>query len=196
MRSVDRLKVMTWVGSEILPHEADLRVRLRRMLNAGDIEDVIQEAYFRISRLDDIGHIQSGRAYLFTTAKMLVLERIRRSRVVNIESVTEIDAIPAFAEDPSPERIAGGRRELARVRRIIDALPDRCRRIFEMRKIEGQSQREVAQAMGLPQHIVENEVAKGLKLILKAIAEGNQASENALKSLGNNGKVRDSRSDF
>lgn len=145
--SGNRQRTMAWVGSEILPHEADVRAWLRRMLDPPDIEDVIQEAYCRISGLGDLDHIRSGRAYLFTTAKMLVLERIRRSRVVSIETITEIDALNIIGDEPSPERIAAGRRELARVRRLIEGLPDRCRRVFELHKIEGLSQREVAQAI-------------------------------------------------
>jgi RNA polymerase sigma-70 factor (ECF subfamily) len=196
MGSGGQLKVRAWVGSEIIPHEADLRAWLRRTLNPDDIEDVIQEAYCRISGLDDVEHIRSGRAYLFTTAKMLVLERIRRSRIVSIEAVTEIETLPIFGEEPSPERVAGGRRELARVRRLIDGLPERCRTIFELRKVEGLSQREVAQTMGLPEHIVENDVGKGLKLILKAIAEGERVAEKALSSLERDERARDSKSDL
>ena len=196
MGYADRLKIMTWVGSEVLPHEADLRVRLKRTMPIDDVEDVIQEAYCRISRLDDVSHIRSGRAYLFTTAKMLVLERIRRSRVVSIEAVTEIDTLAIFGEEPSPERIAGGRRELARVRALIDGLPERCRRIFELRKVEGLSQREVAEAMGVPEYTVENDVARGLKLILKAIEDGERAAEKAMAGLEKNERARDSKSDL
>ncbi len=192
MGSGERLKIMTWVGSEVLPHEAALRARLRRSLAHDDVEDVIQEAYCRISRLDDVSHIRSGRAYLFTTARMLVVERIRRSRVVQIEALAEIDSLPVFGEEPSPERIAGGRRELARVRALIDALPERCRRIFQLRKVDGLSQREVAVAMGLPEHIVENDVAKGLKLILRAIEREDNAAEQALLGLESNERARDS----
>lgn len=167
-----RLKIRIWVGREIIPHEADLRARLRRSLDSDDVEDVIQEAYLRIARLDDVSHIRSGRAYLFATAKILVLERILRSRVVRIDTVTEIDSLSILEDEPSPERVAAGRQVLARIRRLIDGLPDRCRRIFELRKIEGLSQRQVSEAIGVPEHIVENDVAKGLKLILRAVEEG------------------------
>jgi RNA polymerase sigma-70 factor (ECF subfamily) len=163
---------MNWVGTEILPHEVDVRAWLRRTLDPHDLEDVIQEAYCRIASLDDVAHIRSGRASRFTTARSLVLERIRRARIVSIETVTEIDTLDIVRDEPSPERIAGGRRELARVKRLIEALPERCRRIVELRKIEGMSQREVADELGVPEYIVENDVKKGLKLILKAIAEG------------------------
>jgi RNA polymerase sigma factor (sigma-70 family) len=189
-----RARVIAWVGSEILPHERDLRAWLRRAVAFDEVEDVVQEAYCRIAALDDVGHIRSGRAYLFTTARMLVLERIRRARVVSIEAVANVETLPAFDEDPSPERVVDGRRELARVQRLIDSLPERCRAVFRLRKIEGLSQREVAQRLGLPEHSVENDVGKGLKLILKAIAEGGQAQD-ALPDVERDERNRDSRSD-
>ena len=190
-----RLRIMDWVGSEVLPHEADLRAWLRRSLDPDDLEDIIQEAYCRISSLDSIDHIRSGRAYLFTTARMLVFERLRRAKIVSIETVTEIDALDIVYDEPSPEQVASGRRELARVRRLIEALPERCRKIFELRKIEGWSQRAVADTLGVPDHIVENDVARGLRLILKAIAEGERTSERALTELGKNERARDSKGD-
>ena len=191
-----RMKVMEWVGSEVLPHERDLRVWLRRSVGPDDVEDVVQEAYCRISALTDVAHIRSGRAYLFTTARMLVLERIRRSRVVSIEAVANVEAVAQFDEDPSPERIVDGRRELARVQRLIEALPERCRAVFRLRKIEGLSQREVAQRLGLSEHIVENDVGKGLRLILKVIAEGEQGGAIAMPRVEQDERARDSRSDI
>ncbi|EHN76805.1 RNA polymerase sigma-24 factor, partial [Streptomyces coelicoflavus ZG0656] len=49
-------------------------------------------------------------------------------------------------------------------------LPDRCRRIFEMRRILGLSQREIARQLGVSENVVENEAARGLKAILAALA--------------------------
>jgi RNA polymerase sigma factor (sigma-70 family) len=175
MYDADDRRLIDWIGREILPHEGDLRRWLRRALAPQDIEDAVQEIYCRISGLGDVSHIRDGRAYLFTTGRMLLLERIRRARVVSIETIAEIDSVAFAADEPSPEQIAGGRLELERVRRLIASLPDRCRRVFELRKIEGLSQREVAVRMGLPEHSVENDVAKGLRLILQGMATAAQA---------------------
>lgn len=191
----DRRRIMAWVGSEILPHEAAVRAWLRRSLDPEDLEDVIQEAYCQIARLDDVSHIRSGRAYLFTTARSVVLMRLRRARVVSIETVTEIDTLSMVESEPSPERIVAGRRELARVRRLIAGLPDRWRKIIELRKIEGLSQREVAEALGVPEHTVENEVRKGLKAILGAIAEGDRAVEQKLSRSRQDERTRTIRRD-
>lgn len=37
----------------------------------------------------------------------------------------------------------------------INALPERCRKIFTMRKIDGMSQKEVAQALGISVNTIE-----------------------------------------
>jgi RNA polymerase sigma-70 factor (ECF subfamily) len=173
-----RARIVAWLGREILPHEADVRAWLRRSLAAaGDVDDVIQEAYCRLAGLAGVDHIENPRAYFFQTARSVALEQLRRARVVRIDTVTEIDALNVELDEPSPERIAGGRRELARVRGLIAALPERCRRIFEMRKIEGLSQREIARRMGVSENVVENESVRGLRAILAALAEtdGHQA---------------------
>lgn len=190
-----RARIMAWVGREILPHEADVRGWLLRTLDPDDLEDVIQETYCQIASLKDVGHIHSGRAYFFTTARRIVLMRLRRARIVSIESVTEIENLSIVGDEPSPERVVAGRRELDRVRRLIERLPDRCRRIFELRKVEGLPQREVAQRLGVTEHTVENDVAKGLKLILQAIADGEQTAEQAMARMGQDERTRNTTSD-
>ena len=75
-----RREIVAWVGSNIVPHEADLRARLRRMaVPEEEISDIVQDAYLSISRLDSIGHIRSGRAYFFTTARTALLTRRGRN---------------------------------------------------------------------------------------------------------------------
>lgn len=191
----DDRHVIAWVAREILPHEAEVRGWLRRSLLAqGEEEDVIQEAYCRLSALDGVAHISNARAYFFQVVRGIVIDQLRRARVVRIETVTEVDALRLPTDAPSPERIAGARRELAHVRGLIDALPDRCRRIFELRKIEGRSQKEIAMLMGVNEHVVENDVAKGQRLILKAWAEGGSAGEHSRSDPKGETRARDRRS--
>lgn len=193
MDEASRSKIVCWVGSEIIPHEADVRAWLRRSPAGGEAEDIIQETYCRLSALESVDHIGNGRAYLFTTVKHVLLERLRRSQIVSIEAIAGIESLDIAADEPSPERVVAGRRELARVKRLIDGLPERCRQIFELRKMNGMAQREVAAALGVPEHIVENEVAKGLKLILRAIAEDTEVAERTFNNVARDERARDSR---
>lgn len=167
----NRREIVAWVGSNIVPHEGDLRARLRRMAVPEDeISDIVQDAYLKIAKLDSVAHIRSGRSYFFTTARTMLLDRIRRERIVRIDSMTEMEALRLADDDPGPERRVSARLELERVRRLIDALPDRCREIFELRRVQGVSQREIAARLDVAEHIVEAQAVRGLRLILRALA--------------------------
>lgn len=177
-----RQRIIAWVGREILPHEGALRRWLRGFVPVDEIEDVVQESYCRLAALNDVAHVGTARAYFFQTARNVVLDRMRRNRIVFIDTVLEIESLEIAVDDPSPERVVAGRRELARVRRLIAALPDRCRRIIEMRKIEGLSQKEIARALGVTETIVENDVVRGQRRILKAMVEDDSAAERAVET--------------
>ncbi|WP_222926950.1 RNA polymerase sigma factor [Sphingomonas gilva] len=168
----------------MIPHEAALRARLLRMTaSAQEIDDIVQDAYLSIARLKSVAHIRDGRSYLFATARMVVLQRVRRDRIVRIDSLTDMQALTLEDDDPGPERHAGARRELERVRRLIDALPGRCREIFELRRVQGVPQREIAARLGIPEHAVEQQATRGLKLILQALAgDGDDAQRNSRKA--------------
>lgn len=195
MNREKRAIIMAWVGREIMPHEADVRAWLRRTLDPDDLEDVIQDTYCQIAALKGVGHIASGRAYFFTAARSIVLMRLRRARVVSIESILEIEDTDIAMDEPTPERVVAARRELERVQRFIEELPDRCREIFELRKVDGLSQREVAERLGVTESVVENNVGRGMKLILQSIADGDRKVDRAMTRMGKDERTRNSTSD-
>lgn len=175
MSQVGREKV-AWVGGYILPHEGAVRGLLRRArLSEDEIDDIVQEAYCRLVGLESFAHITDGRGYFVMTARNVMLENIRRSRIVRIDAVADLDRFGAVDEGPSPETMTDDRRRLERVGRLIQALPDRCRRVFILRRIQGLSQRDAARAMGVTENVIEAQTARGLKLILKAVAQDDRA---------------------
>ena len=178
-----QLAVMRWVAREVIVHEASLRSWLRRFAHADEIDDVVQESYCRIAKLKDVSHIRNGRAYLYTTARMIMAERARRAKVVTITSSAKIEELDVHCDLPSPEHVTVASDYFDKVNSLIQCLPERCREIFRLRKLEGLSQREVATKLGVPEHTVENDVAKGLSLILKAIAEGELLAERSLEGV-------------
>lgn len=169
-------QLVAWVGRYILPHERQLRVWLRAAFPAVDVDDVVQETYCRISRLDGFAHIDDPRRYFFRAARNVVLEQIRRERVVSIDAASglaELDSAPDLSH--SPEEIVAERHMLARIERLIDALPDRARQIFRLRKIDGMAQRDIAMRLHIPETVVENDVARGLKRILDQLSDDEKA---------------------
>lgn len=166
----NRSDIVAWVGSHIVPHEARLRAWLRGMsLSEDEINDVVQDAYVQIVRLPGVAHIRDGRAYFFQTAKSVFIQKIRRARIVPIGQLTEIEAAGLSHDDPDAERQLSARQELKRVQALISGLPDKCRVIFQMRRIEGLPQKEIARRLGVSENVVEMQAVRGLKLILKAL---------------------------
>ena len=165
----ERSEISAWVGRHILPYEADVRAWLRRAAVAPhEIDDVIQESYCKIATLQDTDHIDNPRAYFFRVARNLVLMQARRARIVRIDTVAEIDALNILDDRPNPEEEVTAHRDLQHLKSLIDALPEKCRRVFVLRKIENLPQKEIARRLGITENTVEAQAAKGLQLILKA----------------------------
>lgn len=164
--------VIVWVSRYILPYENKVRRSLASArVPQTDIDDLLQEAYCRLCALRTVDHIDNAEGYLFRTVRNVLNAKIRRDQIVRIDFVGAMDLLAHADERPSPEEETSYRRYLTHVREAMIALPDRCRRILEMRKIEGLSQREIARRIKVSESVVENEGAKGLRLITRALRE-------------------------
>ena len=152
--------VAVFAGRILIDGEVDAEVVGRRSL--------ARAIAFVLGGFDDV---VSGRAWFFAVARNIVLKQMRRDRIVRIDAVAEIDALGIVDYEPSAERAVSGRQELARVQRLIEALPERCRLIFTMRKIDGLPQKEIAARLRVSENIVEKEAAKGLRLVLQGLGE-------------------------
>lgn len=164
--------VMRWIADNLLPHEAEVRGWLRKRRTAGeDEDDLVQEAYCRIAAVDDVIAVRNGRAYFFATIRNLLMERARREKIIKFETMAEFDVSSIIDENPSAERVLGGKNQLELVQRMIDSLPARCRDVFFLRKFQQLGQRETAALLGVSENIVEKEVARGMRLLLAMMAE-------------------------
>ena len=76
-----------------------------------------------------------------------------------------------IAEHIPMERHLMARSELKLLQAALELLPARCREAVELRKIEGLSQREEAQRMGITEDTVERQVSKGVRVLAAALAD-------------------------
>lgn len=160
MSNERRSRLAAWVAREVMPHEARVRAWLFRAgLTRADIDDVIQDSYCAFAALDEVDHIERPDSYFYQTARNMVTRRAARQKIVPFVPLADEDYRD---QQPGPERDAGGRIELERVMELLALLPDRRRRIFTMRRIDGMSLRAIAGALGISEHIVEHEVRFGL----------------------------------
>jgi RNA polymerase sigma-70 factor (ECF subfamily) len=99
-----------------------------------------------------------------------MIDRLRRQSVVSLETMADFDWSNVSDDKPSSEACVAARQELRLLQAALDELPPRCRQIVVMRKVEGLSQKEVANRMGVAVDTVENQVAKGMRLLTQAMS--------------------------
>lgn len=158
--------------SRIAASEAEARRWLRRSsLGRREEADIIQEAYYRVWRSVDPGEVASPRAYFLQVVRNILFEHLRREKVVSFAALAEIDGWIIPSEEPGSERVVAATTRLRLVQTLLSELPGRCRRVMEMRKIDSRSQRETAHALGISENVVEKDVARALRHIMRRMAE-------------------------
>lgn len=167
-----------WLALNIVPHEAALRAWLRRRPVAGlEVDDVVQETYARLSLVASISEVRDPRNYMFRTAHSVLLTFMRRSRVVPMIS---FGLFEGFVDNqPDPEASALVRDELSRLARAIAVLPPKMREVFVLRRVEGLSQRQVAERLGISESTVEKHMGSGFRRIADILAGGGTALSRA-----------------
>jgi len=149
--------VDAWFEREVLPLEAALMQFLQHnWRNKSDIADLRQDIYVRVyeSALQAIP--DSPKAFVFATARNLLIRRMRREQIVPFEAVADFDALGTAIDAPGPERIVIARDELRRLQAALDRLPPRCREAFVMQQVDGLSRQEIATRMGVSDKTVMN----------------------------------------
>ncbi|MGY0556428.1 MULTISPECIES: RNA polymerase sigma factor [unclassified Lysobacter] len=168
----DNNSIAVWVAEEILPHEPVVRSWLiRHWRRAIDVDDVIQEAYCRISELDSVAHIRAGRSYFFTTARAVAIDMTRSAGYKNTRAMTEIEWLDVIDDGPTPDRAAEASQELERATKLLSQLSWTCRQVIELRRVHGLSQAETARRLGVSENVVENHIVRGIRRLLKAVSE-------------------------
>jgi RNA polymerase sigma factor (sigma-70 family) len=160
-----------WLSRNILPYEPAVRKwlesrnRLDRLGLTAD--DIVQECYARLAKLESVDHIRKSREYFFRTAHSIVLQEVRRSRVVSIDAIESIDAQDVTCQLPTPDHLMEIRQEMSLLSSAISSMPKKCQAVFVLRKIEGYSQREIAEKLGISENTVESHLAKGIKKLME-----------------------------
>ncbi|MBI5381598.1 MAG: RNA polymerase sigma factor [Opitutae bacterium] len=161
-----------WFATEVYPHDASLKAYLRSSFPAvHDWEDVVQESYLRIWRNRAAAPIRSAKAFLFTVARRVALDLLRRDRRSPIAPVKEIEQLFVIDDAPHAAEVVSRTQDVQMLVDAIDSLPARCREIFVLCQIEGCTQKEVAQRLGLSESTVAVQSARGLQRCEKFIRQ-------------------------
>jgi len=156
-----------WFRCEVQPHEPGLRrylsAQFRSLSDA--IDDLVQETYLRILHAYERGPVASPRGLLFTIARNVARDLLRRRGVVGANfAVAENEELHVLLDEdvPEPSESASRSQEYGLLAAAIAELPPRCREVLILRKFEHCSQREIAQRLRISEHTVEAQLTKAL----------------------------------
>ena len=153
-----------WFVREVLPLEAGLIQFLRKnWRDREDVTDLVQEIYLRVFEAAQRKLPEATRPFVFTTAHNLLIDRVRREKIIPIETVADLDALQIAADDPSPDRAVIARDELRRLQAAIDLLPPRSREAILLKQIEGLSRAEIAVRMGISENTAKWHLSDALQ---------------------------------
>jgi RNA polymerase sigma-70 factor (ECF subfamily) len=93
-------------------------------------------------------------------------------------------------EQPSPEQTVGGKLAYGKILDMIAQLPERCRSIVQLRKLEGWSQKRIAEHFGTTEKAIEKQVWLGVRSIREAWSNAEQAADDRADDQGNEGGPR------
>ena len=156
----------SWFKREILVHEGILMRFLARVWSRrNELPDIRQEAYARVYEAAQKARPQAPKAFLFSTARHLMADRIRRERIVSIQAGGENEYLNVLIDEISPEQRVSANQELARLARAFDRLSPNCREVIWLRRVKELSQKEVAHHMGLAEKTIEKHLRQGARLL-------------------------------
>jgi RNA polymerase sigma factor (sigma-70 family) len=129
-----------------------------------DVDDLAQETFLRAFAAEARDDVAEPRAFLFRVARNLALNekaRLATARTEFMEDSPDPDVLGA-GDQPTSEDEVYSRQKLAVFAEAVSALPAQCRAVFLLRKVQGLSQNEVAERLGISPSTVEKHVAAGL----------------------------------
>ncbi|RXF69342.1 RNA polymerase sigma factor [Arcticibacter tournemirensis] len=131
-------------------------------------EDLTQEVFMKLweSRAQ-VTKIESFKAYLFVIARNHTLNSLKKA-FKSEAAVGEVVKNYVTQRSNTEEDILH-KEYLQFLKRVLDSLPERSRRIFILCREEGKSYEEVAAAMGISKNAVKNHMVFSMKLLRSSV---------------------------
>lgn len=131
--------------------------------------DLSQETFVRLwSQRESLDPEKSVKAYLFRTARNLLIDHYRKQQVRRDYEEREASAAPRVSQPDHSGMLA------KEIEQTINGLPEPQREVFTMNRFEGVSYREIAEVMGVSVKTIEKRMSDALKTLRHEIYEKNE----------------------
>jgi RNA polymerase sigma factor (sigma-70 family) len=156
---------------------APLRRHLARILgNHTEAQDVAHDAYLRVYPVMEEKSAEKPEALLYTTARRLAFNRLKRRRIAPFSPEPSQPELAASAAPGVVQQVMA-RQELQHLEQAIAQLPEGCRTVLLLRKIELLSHQEISERLGIAISTVEKQHARALRLLRASLTTRQPAAE-------------------
>jgi len=132
-------------------------LRGRRVIPASDLDDVAQEVFLRLMRYERTELVQNPQAYLYKMASNVAAEWAIRSRQAKPHDPNWLTGLTS-GDDPERSFARGQVEE--EVRRAIESLTPRQKRMLKLHHFEGLGYSEIAQRLSATPRSVKRVLTK------------------------------------
>lgn len=149
-------------GGSFLDVFFEQRARLIRLATRitgcrSQAEDIVHDAYLKLEKPDASLAIRSQAPYLNRVVRNLSIDHYRRRALEERLIQDELSADTDFSVNAgTPEDLVSDRQILERIADVMSHMPERTRQVFEMHRIHGMKQREIAQVLGVSTALVNS----------------------------------------
>lgn len=155
--------------------------RLRRYVrprvgSKDDAEDVIQDAYLRVLRYSVDHGVEDMERLLFSAAKNLAVDSLRRRRTRDKTATNYAVLLGDARVWPAPDEELYIQQRLNVVEAAVALLPERCREVFLLHRVDSLSYSQVAARCGISVSAVEKHIARACLLIDAAVNSEDKSS--------------------
>jgi RNA polymerase sigma-70 factor (ECF subfamily) len=131
-------------------------------------EEISQDVMLELWRRRESLRLEATlKAYLFRATRNRALNHVRHQRIVRRAEPFAAAGIAPVS--PADREIVQSEIDAA-LREAVDALPDRCREVFELSRVHGLSYAEIAHALKISIKTVEAQMGKALRTLRERLA--------------------------
>ena len=132
----------------------------------GDIdlaEDLVQEVFIKVWEKRAEIKMETVKSLLYIIANNLMINHFKHQQVVGNHQSSE--GKKRLSEYNSPQFVLEEKEFEKKLNRVLDALPDGCREVFLMNRIDKLKYAEIAERLDLSVKAIEKRMSKAISII-------------------------------
>ena len=131
-------------------------------------EDVAQSAFMRFAAADP-AHIENPRAFLYATARHLVIDHHRKAQRISAHEQATQSAAEDRVYELSPENVLLQAERFRILAQALERMPLKRRRLVLLNRVEGLSYAQIGEQFGMSAENVRQHIERTLAECLRAL---------------------------